>query len=189
MRIIGLSGKIGVGKTTIAQYIIELLKGWQIASFADLIKQEAARKYDFDPALAYSKAGKETVIKLSDGSRKTVRELLQHYGTDVVRAGDRDRWVRVMERNLMIARGKIPGVIIDDVRFPNEALMVRRRAGLLVRIEPYPGYIAPSSHISETALDKWRGFMLTLRPEFGAEPLRFAATEIVSAARRHIRLG
>jgi hypothetical protein len=31
-----------------------------------------------------------------------------------------------MERNLMIAKGKVSGVIIDDVRFPNEALMVRR---------------------------------------------------------------
>jgi cytidylate kinase len=93
MRIIGLSGKIGVGKTTIALHITNLLKGWQIMSFADLIKQEAAREYGFDPALAYSKAGKETVIKLSDGSRKTVRELLQYYGTDVVRAGDRDRWI------------------------------------------------------------------------------------------------
>ena len=72
MGIIGISGKIGVGKTTIAQHITSLLKDWQIMSFADRIKQETAREYDFDPALAYSKAGKETVIKLSDGGRKTV---------------------------------------------------------------------------------------------------------------------
>ena len=185
MRIIGISGKIGVGKTTVAQHIIALFQGWQITSFAELLKQEAARQYHFDLLLAYSKKGKETPIKLPDGTVKTVRELLQWYGTEVVRARDRDYWVRAMEQHLAIARHKIDGLVIDDVRFPNEANLVRLKKGLLVRIEPYPGYAPLSDHASETALDVYKGFALTLRPEFGEDHLRRAAEKIASTARTY----
>jgi hypothetical protein len=181
MVIIGISGKLGVGKTTLAQYIIAMRKGWQIAAFADLLKREAAEKFDFDVRLAYNPAGKATLIKLPTGESKTVRELLQWYGTDVVRAEDRDYWVRGMTRHLALAQDKIPGIVIDDVRFPNEANCVLTQHGLLVRIEPYPGYIPASAHSSETALDNYKGFTLTLHPAFGEEHLRQTANEILAA--------
>jgi hypothetical protein len=182
MRIIGISGKIGVGKTTVAQHIALSREGWQITSFADRLKQEAAKQYHFDLRLAYSDNGKETLIKLPDGSRKTVRELLQWYGTEVVRARDRDYWVRAMEQHLAIARHKIDGLVIDDVRFPNEAALIKRWRGLLVRIEPYPEYSLASDHASETALDGYKGFNLTLRPEYGVSHLLLAAGQIKMVA-------
>jgi hypothetical protein len=183
MQIIGISGKIGVGKTTIAQNIALSREGWQISAFADLLKEEVARQYHFDLRLAYSDKGKETLIKLPDGPSKTVRELLQYYGTEVVRAKDQNYWVRGMEQHLAIARHKIDGLVIDDVRFPNEAGLIRRWRGLLVRIEPYPGYQTVSDHASETALDDYKGFALTLRPEYGGSHLQRAAEEIVEACR------
>jgi hypothetical protein len=188
MDIIGISGKFGVGKTTIANYIVDMLDGWQTASFADLIKQETAREFQFDPRLAYSKEGKETLIHLPDGNCMTIRDLLQWYGTDVVRAKDPDYWVRAMVKHLAFIRNVIPGIVIDDVRFPNEANRVRVQKGLLVQIAPYPGYIPSSEHISETALDNYLGFALVIRPDFGEEHLRKAAEEIVRAAQAHLGL-
>ena len=182
MILIGLSGKLGVGKSTIARNLVSRLNNWQIASFADLLKQEAAKLYGFDVRLAYTEQGKATSIPLPNGGSMSLRELLQWYGTDVVRAKNRDYWVQTMTQHLAVIRDKVAGVVIDDVRFPNEAALVLRRKGLLVRIEPYPDYALTSRHASETALDGYKGFMLTLRPNFGEEYLRQAADEIVAAA-------
>jgi hypothetical protein len=150
-----------------------------ITAFAILLKEEVAEKFDFDVRLAYSDQGKATQIKLPSGEKKTVRELLQWYGTDVVRARDREYWVRTMHHHLDLAEGKIPGIVISDVRFPNEAALVLQRKGLLVRLEAYPGYVPPSTHVSETALDRYKGFIMTIRPDFGEEHLRQAALKIV----------
>jgi nucleoside-triphosphatase THEP1 len=62
MVIIGISGKLGVGKSTIARHIVASLENWQIAAFADLLKQETAKRFDFDVRLTYTPQGKETVI-------------------------------------------------------------------------------------------------------------------------------
>ena len=181
MYLIGLSGKMGVGKTAIAQYIIDQLAGWQITAFADGLKDETAREYGFDVRLCYG--NKDTVITLKNGQRKTVRELLQWHGTDVVRARDPHHWVRGMEAHLAASENVgIPGIVIHDVRFPNEANMVRKKRGFLVRIEPYAGYQATSSHSSENALERYQGFMLTLAPVLGDDSLREAAEQIISAA-------
>jgi nucleoside-triphosphatase THEP1 len=185
MIVIGISGKLGVGKSTIARHIVSKLDNWQIASFADLLKQEAAEQFGLDVRLAYTEQGKASIISLPDGSRKTLRELLQWYGTDVVRAKDRDYWVRSMTQHLDRVRSKVAGMIIDDVRFPNEANLVLRRQGFLVRIDPYPGYALASDHASETALDGYKGFRLKLRPNFGEECLRKAADAIIVAERMY----
>ena len=189
MYLIAISGKIGVGKTTIAQKIIAALdSGWQRTSFAILLKEEVAERFHFDVRLAYSTAGKETVIKLPDGSRKTVRELLQWYGTDVVRAKDRDYWIRAMGKHLAVSKGKVDGLVIDDVRFPNEANLVRLHKGFLVRVEPYQGYVPLSDHASETALDNYRSFALILRPEYGEAHLHQAAEQIIVSAKNHFTI-
>jgi hypothetical protein len=183
MQLIGISGKIGVGKSSVANFLLDHLPGWHKAAFAGLLKTEIAKKYGFDLRLCYDEAGKASLITLPDGSRKTVRELLQWYGTDVVRAKDPHYWVSTMERHLRFAPPVIPGHIIDDVRFPDEANFVRRNRGLLVRINPYPDYTSPlgADHASETALDSYKGFSMVLSPEFGVKHLEAAAAEILKA--------
>ena len=44
----------------------------------------------------------------------------------------------------------IAGVVFTDVRFPDEAAMIRRRGGALWRIER-PGATPVRAHVSETA--------------------------------------
>jgi hypothetical protein len=89
-----------------------------------------------------------------------------------------------MAEHLRLAQDKVAGIVIDDVRFPNEGNLVQGMHGLLVRIEPYPGYTPQSNHVSETAMDGYKAFMLTLRPAFGEEHLRRAAEDVIKAAKK-----
>ncbi len=178
MRIIGLSGKIGTGKTTLAQHLLgKLPVGWKRRGFGDLLKEETALLFGFPLEWAYEH--KDWIWKLPEGSTRfvvpephdpygmTVREILQWYGTDVRRAQDPDYWVNAMQEWLDIeARTGTPGVIIDDCRFPNEIEVADYR----VRIDPYTMWRCQpciAAHESETALDSYGGWHLAVKPAYG----------------------
>ena len=166
--IIGISGKMGCGKTTFTNHLIELLGAdWKRMSFGDLLKRECSTRFDFPIEWCYSEEGKQRVIAMpanfysGDSNQMTVRKILQWWGTDVRRAEDEHYWVREMQNRI---KGN---VVIDDVRFLDELEI----CDLKVRLQPYPGYtLRPNSmHISETALDhlrprEWDWFC---RPGFG----------------------
>lgn len=149
--IIGLSGKIGSGKTT---HALELGKlGYNLARFSAPLKEIVAIVLG------------TTHTKLSDQQFKneyfpkfdcTVGELLQWVGTDVFRAINPDVWVDAALSRLL------PGqrYVFDDVRFKNEADAIRKMGGIIVRLEGDPSGCRAASnrdltHISETELDDY----------------------------------
>ena len=185
MLVIGLSGKIGVGKSSIADALESRLGCVGRAAFGDALKWEAADLYGFDPELCFSQEGKEEVVfsdLLVSGST-TVRQILQCHGRRR-REEDADYWVRELGSTLaaMADQGFVVAVV-DDVRFPNEAGMLRELDAFLVRVEPYamwqPG--AWKDDVSETALDNAFGWDLVVCPESGPEGIQRAAEEIVAA--------
>lgn len=196
MKVIGISGKMGVGKTTVATMLCKTMKAGNIQrmSFGDLLKSEVSSKFGVPIADCYD--GKDKLVERTTEREKvgmprdmTVRELLQWYGTDVVRARDQNYWIKAMQRHLRLAAStnKIRAMIIDDVRFPNEAELVRQWRGLLVRIDPYPGYEVSAEvagHASETALDNYQGFDMVFRPKFGEAELEKVAREIAERMNR-----
>ena len=100
-----------------------------------------------------------------------VRLLMQEYGTDVRRADDVDYWVKKWEESLPEISSKI---VVDDVRFMNEAEKIRSLGGHLIRLErdiPIAGDLE-SQHISET-----EGFLIkedfTIKTKEGEEELLF----------------
>ncbi len=165
--IIGISGKMGVGKTRLACTLCDLHPGWVRMAFGDPVKDEISEVFGFSRRLCNTALGKSTGVsthqavdhpgaggKLPPRLIMTVREVLQWWGTDVRRAQDPDYWVKAMAARL----DDLPGdacVVFDDVRFPNEARMVRERGGLLVRLLPWNGWKpGPNAdHYSECALD------------------------------------
>lgn len=189
MNLIGLSGKMGVGKTTVANMIKELVPGAERVAFGDLVKKEVAERYDLPLFTLYYNKNAEiraSANRLSRGwpverAVMTARELLQWYATDFVRAENPDYWVVAVREHLRSLRG-VPLVVIDDVRFINEAEFIKEQGGTLVRIEPYPSYAVSADvagHASETALDDWRHWDAVYAPSYGKSILYAAATEIV----------
>lgn len=170
--IIGVSGKIGAGKDTLAQCIQEIDASFLNKKFAYKLKQCAAILTGFEDQ--WSQIGKQHY--LADWGM-TVGEFQQKLGTEAVRDGiHKNGWILALladYKNTFHTPEQctgghrhyihcMPNWIITDVRFENEAEAVRERGGFLVRINGTRTTDARDlSHISETALDNYDKFDYT----------------------------
>ena len=148
-RLIGLySPAPGCGKTTVANLFIE----HQRVSFAAPLKRAVWRLLD-DLNLEgshYAYTDKEAIIPELGVS---ARHMMQTLGTEWGRACIHpDFWVMIAraETQRIMADGR--SVVIDDVRFPNEATMICDLGGELWRIER-PGVSYSGDHSSEGGLE------------------------------------
>lgn len=189
MKVIGLSAKLGCGKTTVANMILELVPKAARAAFADNLKVEVANNYGFPLELCYSEAGKGSLVFLGEegmanlgAHTMSVRSVLQKHGTEYRRAQDPLYWDNKMREVLTLHRENgTPLVVVDDVRFPSECDLIREFGGSLYRLQPYPGWKPGKNadHISETALDSFDGWDAVFEPAKGMEQLRGVAERIV----------
>jgi hypothetical protein len=132
MRLVGLRGYAQAGKDTAALGLGE--EGWARVAFADPLKH-VARALGWD--------GK----KDDDG-----RQFLQDLGKAVRDHVHPDAWVWAAEREIdELERGGLPGVVVTDVRYPNEVEMIHRRGGIVVEVVR-PGVGPANYHESEHAL-------------------------------------
>lgn len=223
--VIGISGKIGAGKSTLAEAIVKIVaeSPWtdpaQRLSFAGALRAETTKLINAhhkhgeltnqilaetdipaadEEALAAFAAicdnaeGKINVYEKTEHSR----QLLQHWG-GARRAQNPDYWVvqlrdairNINKEPVMGATGGSAGgdtavaggnvtrlVIVDDMRYPNEADMLRDLGGVLIRLEVSPenrldrirrrdnsGAAALyDEHPSENSLDDYKGFHLVM---------------------------
>lgn len=81
--------------------------------------------------------------------RMTAREVLQYYGTDIMREMYNNVWVDALFRQLDLERPQL--AVIGDLRFPGEFEAVKSRGGQIVRFTLNSD--SPDSHSSETSLD------------------------------------
>jgi hypothetical protein len=152
-RLIGLySPAPGCGKTSVASLLTDLLSDRECVSFAAPLKRAVWNMLD-DLGLSgfhciYS--DKEAIIPELGVS---ARHMMQTLGTEWGRACIHpDFWVMIAraETQRIMADGR--SVVIDDVRFPNEATMIRDLGGELWRIER-PGIAYNGDHESEGGLE------------------------------------
>lgn len=138
MRLIGIAGQARSGKDTLASYLLDNLDGiWLRSSFADPIK-EMLRAIGVDCS-----DDKKAVVDESYGV--TPRHMMQTLGTEWGRnLIDNDIWVKAFAR---LNAGKC--VIVPDVRFENEADLVRAN-GVLIRLTGRGGI--GSNHVSENPI-------------------------------------
>ncbi|MAE82240.1 MAG: hypothetical protein CMB80_05870 [Flammeovirgaceae bacterium] len=165
--IVVVSGKIGSGKDTIADHLINKY-GFFKYGFADSLKKLTAMLFEVDVGDHVGQS-----LTLDD------REILQKTGT-FGRSIDKDCWVRLLLQRL--DESHCNRVVIKDARFPNEiealeayckerdiqfftirinnisTLKDFRRLKLgktFDRIKKYPSYLSPHYHESEISLDNW----------------------------------
>lgn len=135
--LIGIVGKAGAGKDSIADHLIKEY-GFQKMSFAAPLKSLVQDLFDMTPDQLHTEQ-KENIDKRYG---MTPRWLLQYLGTDVFRNLYPEIWcdylVRAYERLYRHAKEKrgtvMPRVVVSDVRFLNEAAAILGADGYVWRV-------------------------------------------------------
>lgn len=145
--LIGLAGRKGAGKDTAATLIQEHMRDWERIAYADPIRAALSAMLDgLDYGAYLTPERKEMPIPGLFGH--TARSLSQTLGTEWGRdCVHPDLWVSIAMRQVEIAsQCGAPGVVITDVRFPNEAQAIRSRGGRVWWIEPAGRLDFPADH-------------------------------------------
>jgi len=139
--IIGICGLIGCGKGTVGDILVEEY-GFTKLSFADKLKDGVATVFNWDRAMlegdtVESREWRETQDDFwsrETGRTITPRLVLQEFGTDCMRHGfDDSIWVSLVKQELVKYPKK--NFVIPDVRFPNEANMIKSIHGEVWRVK------------------------------------------------------
>lgn len=174
--VIGLSGKSGHGKDEVYRIARRLLRGKRVEreAFGDLLKQQVADAVGFD-------------VEFVEAQKEFFRPLLQWWGTEFRRnLCGKEYWVNRMrkqlERNSIFGKDISPDYIfVTDVRFPNEAELIREEGGVVVRVER-GDYIADENankHATETVMDNYE-FDEVIRNDGDLKQLEAAVKEFLS---------
>ncbi len=138
--IIGICGLIGCGKGTVGDILVDDY-GFTKLSFADKLKDGVATVFNWDRAMlegdtVESREWRETQDDFwtrETGRTITPRLVLQEFGTDCMRHGfDDGIWVSLVKQELVKNPNK--NFVIPDVRFPNEANMIKSIHGEVWRV-------------------------------------------------------
>lgn len=144
--IISLSGMIGSGKDTVADYLCDN-HGFTRMSFAKYLKDAVSIIFGWDREMLEGRT--EEARRLRDevdvwwtdnldlGVDVTPRWVLQHFGTEIMRNKFHpDIWVLAAEQGLRQNEGK--NLVFTDSRFLNELAMLQRRDATLVGVYRKP---------------------------------------------------
>lgn len=155
--IVGISGKRGTGKTTLANMLADKY-GFEHRYFAQTLKGLVSQQF----GLGYDHVHghlKEFELKAYPGW--TPRKLMIAVG-QFYRSIDELFWVRKTLENIT------GHVVISDVRFLNEVQEIKKRGGIIVRLSRDPKlniYQGEINDPSETALDDYKDFDIIVPAE------------------------
>ncbi len=156
--LIGLSGKSGSGKSTVAEYLREQHQYHQFA-LATALKDVVGT------AFAMTEDHLHGPLKEEVDPRWGVspRYLLQWLGTEILRRRWPDIWIRHLRQDIMdfLSTNGQKNIVVADVRFRDEAEALKAMGAVLWRLER-PGHAGARNgiegHVSECDLDDYRGW-------------------------------
>lgn len=176
--IIGLSGPAGSGKDTIADLLV-VDAGFTKIAFADPLRSEVAVAFGIDPGILSQRETKELplhclalshchddgfVIRMGAAhalaglpfdlrAPRSPRWTMQHWGTDYRRNQRQDYWVNKAREWAHSLQRNAPNcrIVITDVRFADEAELVRQLGGQLWQITRPDLDGIDGGHISEVS--------------------------------------
>ncbi len=181
-RLIGLySPSPGCGKSTAARFLQS--QGFDVVSFAAPLRSMVFSLlldlgYSSGEAFTLLHDRKEEVLPaLGVSTRHLLRTLGTEWGRSCVHP---ELW-------LMSFRSRLAGlqlVVVDDVRFPNEAQLIQQLGGEVWKVLR-PGQDRPAEHSSDGGLEDWDGFARTIDNSSGLEALKgqvFAGLNAITVA-------
>lgn len=164
MTIIGMCGKGGSGKDTVADYLVENYNFHRVAA-ADAMKEDLCRYLDMD--LNTLESIKNKSVDLIDDNEKvgefSIRRFLQLYGMDMRYRISDTYWLRTSIdnkiRELELELGATDNnpvsehalqIVVSDVRFEIEFDFIKNNGGKIFYIEGRTGLTEEeSNHVSE----------------------------------------
>lgn len=211
--IIGFSGKIASGKTTTAAAVMNLLYhdyglNYLRISFGSALRDEVDEILDYAHHMEYDPGTRlDTYTRIRDVDKNVVdtvvhtlrkhsnprRAAMQLWGTSVRRGNNNNYWVDRVFDSIPACN---PMVIVDDVRFVNEAERIHSVGGVLVRLEVNPAVQkhrlsstrgknydnSVLTHVSETELDTYPFFDLVVdNNHTGAHPAQATVDGLFSS--------
>lgn len=164
MSVVGLAGRIGSGKSTVAAHLVQQ-HGFTEYTAAQPLKEACCAVFGLTMAQVYDADLKATVHPRWG---VTPRRILQAVGTDLFRdqirrvmpdlqlPAGRGIWAEVLRNRLLDARARGERVVVSDVRFDDEIDMIRELGGVVLYIDRRQSHDnAASTHASEQLdLDK-----------------------------------
>lgn len=181
MKLLALAGRLQSGKDSLGDFLVrnrKELMGVETAKkygWADALKQDLADKFDVPEHLLWgtdedknqptsvqwwdlphwndlSESRADIKTFNANGGYLTIRELLQHWGTEICRSMREDIWVSLAMKRVKADNCDL--AVMIDTRFPNEVAAVKAAGGKVVRLTRNEG--VPTEHQSEYTLDKER---------------------------------
>ena len=182
--LIGISGKARSGKDTFAEMLAEELyktskRHFVLMAYAQELKLRVQRDFDlrYEQLWGDEKEVEDTRYIKDDESCWTGREILQAYG-QFFRSINKNFWVENLFNT--IYEKEYSSVIITDIRHPNEADPINRLGGFVIQITSNREGIQDihgKQHISETAMDNYKDFDLTVVNDGTLEDLTKSAVD------------
>lgn len=146
-RLIGLTGKAGAGKDTVAEYL-----NWGYTydkvAFADPLRKGIAAIFDLHYTHFQHPRKEETLPEIGKSPRQLMQTLGTEWGRELVHP---DLWLILAKKRVedfWTVGGK---VVITDVRFENEATMIRELGGVIWHIKR-AATGTPHQHLSEAGV-------------------------------------
>lgn len=149
MNLIALAGPKGTGKSTGLATALQLHHGYKRLSFAEPLRAMILAGLGVDCSSMTAQQKEETIDWLGVSARKLLQTLGTEWSRDLI---CQDLWMRVMQRSLIAAQKADQNVVIDDVRFPNEAKLVKDFGGQLYLLRR-ADVATTDTHVSEAHYD------------------------------------
>lgn len=149
--IVGFAGKKGSGKTTAATHLCKT-QGFVKYSFAEPLKVMA---FQFIKSFGYSDKEAhyfihENKVDAIPAIGRSARRIMQTLGTEWGRCQiGHDIWIKAARVRLKNTPDK--NIVFDDIRFENEAELIRQLGGLIIHIKSDSN--EEDHHASERGID------------------------------------
>ena len=145
---IGIAGKANAGKTTAANYIADKYDFRRVA-FADPLKKGLAEFTGLPLRMFYDQNIKN--IDIPEYNNTSLRYMMQFVGTECFRDNFGENfWINRMLLEIEnLSKEGIDNIVIDDIRFKEEAEMVKELGGYVIFITRPDENTIRSSHRSE----------------------------------------
>lgn len=151
MRLIGIAGKAGSGKDTVAEHLVNNY-GFARYALAGPIKKAVCAAFDLGAHVYEDRELKEKTLEWLGFSPRRLAQLLgTEFGRKLIAD---DVWLRVAQHHLdwLSSLDVCSGVVVSDIRYDNEAEWVHKNCGEVWLVHR-PDVAVVESHSSEAGVD------------------------------------